>query len=69
MCPFLRIRPKSEPGAAVQETDPRKARLRAMFSQLAGADGEIDSEELQDVLTASLTKGKVLPDQRVFPTH
>ena len=37
--------------------DPREARQRAIFSRLAGADNEIDSEELQDVLTASLTKG------------
>ena len=38
--------------------DPRKAQLHAMFHRLAGADGEVDAEELQDVLTASLSKGK-----------
>ena len=27
-----------------------------MFSRLAGDDGEVDAEELQDILTASLTK-------------
>ena len=35
----------------------REAKLREMFSRLAGADNEIDSEELQDVLTASLSSG------------
>lgn len=30
-----------------------------MFSRLAGADGEIDPEELQDMLTAALTKGDI----------
>ena len=38
--------------------DPRQAQLREMFSRLAGDDNEIDAEELQDILTASLTKGK-----------
>ncbi len=28
-----------------------------MFTKLAGADQEIDSEELQDILTASFSKG------------
>ena len=32
-------------------------KLREIFSRIAGADGEIDSEELQDLLTASFTKG------------
>ena len=27
-----------------------------MFSRLAGDDGEVDAEELQDILTTSLTK-------------
>ena len=34
--------------------------MRAMFHRLAGADNKIDSEELQDVLTATLTKGEPL---------
>ena len=34
-------------------------RLKAMFSRLAGADGEIDADELQDMLTASLSKGNL----------
>jgi uncharacterized membrane protein YebE (DUF533 family) len=46
-------------GAGATPTDnPRSAQLRAMFSRLAGADGEVDSEELQDILTASLSKGE-----------
>lgn len=36
--------------------DPRKAQLKAMFSRLAGDDGEVDAEELQDILTTTLTK-------------
>ena len=39
-----------------QPTNPRLAQLRQMFSRLAGDDNEIDSEELQDILTASLSK-------------
>jgi Ca2+-binding EF-hand superfamily protein len=38
--------------AAVE--DPKKAQLKAMFKKLAGADGEVDGEELQDLLTATL---------------
>ena len=38
------------------EQDPRKAQLRAMFTRLAGDDGEVDAEELQDILTTTLTK-------------
>ena len=34
--------------------DPKKAQLKAMFKKLAGADGEVDGEELQDLLTATL---------------
>lgn len=30
--------------------------IKDLFSRLAGADGEIDSEELQDMLTASFSK-------------
>ena len=44
--------------AGAGEEDPRKAQLKAMFSRLAGSDGEVDAEELQDILTASLTKGR-----------
>lgn len=32
-----------------------------MFARLAGEDNEIDSEELQDLLTATFMKGKDLP--------
>ena len=39
--------------------DPRKAQLRSMFSRIAGEDNEVDAEELQDILTASLSKGTV----------
>ena len=38
--------------------DPRQSNLRNMFGRLAGADGEVDAEELQDILTASLTKSE-----------
>ncbi len=48
-------RPKNAQGEVVK--DERKEKLRSMFSKLAGSDGEIDSEELQDVLTASFSKG------------
>ena len=44
--------------AGAGEEDPRKAQLKAMFSRLAGSNGEVDAEELQDILTASLTKGR-----------
>ena len=30
--------------------------MKAMFDRLAGTDGEIDSEELQDMLTAHFAK-------------
>ena len=30
-----------------------------MFSRLAGDDNEVDAEELQDILTASLSKGEL----------
>lgn len=36
--------------------DPKRAQLKAMFSRLAGDDGEVDAEELQDILTTTLTK-------------
>ncbi len=52
---YLLPRPKDAQGVVVQ--DERKEKLRSMFAKLAGADGEIDSEELQDVLTASFSKG------------
>ena len=42
--------------AGAGEADPRKAQLKAMFSRLAGDDGEVDAEELQDILTTTLTK-------------
>lgn len=50
---------KTVPGAAEGEAtaNPRQAQLKAMFSRLAGADNEIDSEELQDILTASFKTG------------
>ena len=48
---------KQVPQGAEGETNPRVAQLKSMFSRLAGADNEIDSEELQDILTASLSKG------------
>lgn len=45
------------------DEDPRKKQLRKMFHRLAGDDNEIDAEELQDILTASLRKGiKCLSD-------
>ena len=38
--------------------DPKGSdKMRAMFNRIAGADGQIDAEELQDMLTASLSKG------------
>ena len=43
--------------------EPRKKQLRQMFNRLAGDDNEIDSEELQDILTTSLKKGMAVnPD-------
>ena len=36
--------------------NPKMAKMKAMFDTLAGDDGEIDGEELQDMLTASLSK-------------
>ena len=42
--------------AETATTNPRKAQVKAMFSRLAGDDGEVDAEELQDILTASLSK-------------
>ena len=50
--------PQGAEGGAMPPDNPREAQLKAMFSRLAGSDGEIDSEELQDVLTASLSKGE-----------
>ena len=50
---------KEVPEAAPSE-DPRRAQMRSMFQRLAGSDNKIDSEELQDILTATLTKGKPL---------
>ena len=40
----------------VASSDPRMAKMKAMFTKLAGDDGEIDGEELQDMLTASLSQ-------------
>ena len=39
------------------ESNPK---IKDLFSRLAGADGEIDSEELQDMLTASFSKSVYL---------
>ena len=44
-------------GDAEDGEDSRKKQLRQMFNRLAGDDNEIDSEELQDILTTSLKKG------------
>ena len=41
-------------GAAAAQ-NPKQAQLKAMFGRLAGADGEVDGEELQDILTAQLS--------------
>ncbi len=49
--------PRSKDAQGEVVKDERKEKLRSMFSKLAGSDGEIDSEELQDVLTASFSKG------------
>ena len=51
--------PQAAEGGATPTDNPRTAQLKAMFSRLAGADGEVDSEELQDILTASLSKGEL----------
>lgn len=48
--------PQGAEGGATPTENPRIAQLRAMFTRLAGSDGEIDSEELQDILTASFSK-------------
>ncbi len=45
-------RPKDAQGVVV-----RSERTEKMFTKLAGADEEIDSEELQDMLTAYFSKG------------
>ena len=34
--------------------------LGAIFTKIAGNDGEIDAGELQDLLTVSLSKGTVM---------
>ncbi len=36
---------------------PRNAKLYATFKNIAGADDEIDAEELQDLMTATFSKG------------
>ncbi len=38
----------------------RNGKVMSMFSKLAGSDGAIDSEELQDMLTAYFSKGELL---------
>ena len=43
-------------------------RLEEMFTRLAGADGEIDPEELQDMLTSALTTGKLGNCLRILKT-
>ena len=55
---YRKTTPQGAVGGATPADNPRMAQLRAMFSRLSGADGEIDSEELQDVLTASFSKGE-----------
>lgn len=55
--PFFSFRPEGSEGSGAGVKDSRRAKLRTMFEKLAGADREIDSEELQDMLTASLSKG------------
>ena len=63
--------PQVAEGGATPTENPRIAQLRAMFSRLAGSDGEIDSEELQDVLTASFSKGELnydLTKRRLEPS-
>ena len=47
----------TQEGEITPTANPREAQLKAMFKNLAGSDNEIDSEELQDILTASLSKG------------
>eukprot|EP00731_Ephydatia_muelleri_P022871 Em0015g454a len=47
---------KPKASDAPHDEDPRTAQLRSMFSRLAGDDNEVDAEELQDILTASLSK-------------
>lgn len=55
---YRKTTPQGAVGGAAPVDNPRTAQLRSMFSRLAGADGEIDSEELQDILTASFSKGE-----------
>ena len=43
----------SKPDTSTSEN----TKLKEMFSRLAGADEEIDPEELQDMLTTALTTG------------
>lgn len=40
-----------------QADSKKSGQLREMFERIAGDDGEVDAEELQDVLTASFSKG------------
>ncbi len=56
-------RPKDAQGVVVRR---RGERTEKMFTKLAGADGEIDSEELQDMLTAYFSKGIHI---RLLPEH
>ena len=36
---------------------PKNPKIEAMFNRIAGTDGEIDSEELMDMLTAHFSRG------------
>lgn len=38
----------------------KSEKLRQTFDRIAGVDGEIDAEELQDMLTISLIKGMLM---------
>jgi Ca2+-binding EF-hand superfamily protein len=47
----------ANPTSSLTSAAPNRVdKLRQLFDKLAGADGEIDSEELQDLLTASVSK-------------
>ena len=56
---YRKTTPQGAVGGATPADNPRTAQLKSMFTRLAGTDGEIDSEELQDVLTASFSKGEL----------
>ena len=51
---IFQVKPDAEDPAEIEATD----RIREFFKKIAGDDLEIDWQELQNVLTYALQKGK-----------